>query len=279
MNKIIPWYQRFKAKHVFIFSFACLLAYLGPSFVWGVTGWVIFDYIFLIGLIVGCFQLYSERKNKVTPVETALAQDDITPQVLVLSALVIAFAFVVTFFSIDKTPDSATDTVKPAAQDKSYARNPAATEWRVFNNAEDGFSAAFPSVPTRNKQEASSEYAKYFVEYSALTESARYFVNIEYLNLDSLQQGNLQDKEVLDGMLTQATNGYATVLGGRLVDISDVTLAGNSSKLYKIQKDTFLIEGVIAFVESKLMNFGVAYEAKERMQADPDKFLNSLTLE
>lgn len=56
-EKKIPWYQNFKGYQIILISLGCLVLYF-------VTGWGIFDFAFLIGLIIGIVQMVKERKNK-----------------------------------------------------------------------------------------------------------------------------------------------------------------------------------------------------------------------
>ncbi len=53
----IPWYRNLKGIHVLLVSFGCLILFF-------LTDWVVFDFAFIIGLIVGIIQLMKEQKAK-----------------------------------------------------------------------------------------------------------------------------------------------------------------------------------------------------------------------
>lgn len=55
--KQAPWYQSFKGVHLILISLGCLVVFF-------ITQWAIFDWAFLIGLIVGIVQVVKERKTK-----------------------------------------------------------------------------------------------------------------------------------------------------------------------------------------------------------------------
>ncbi len=56
-SKQVPWYQSFKGVHLILISLGCLVIFF-------ITQWAIFDWAFLIGLIVGIVQIVKERKAK-----------------------------------------------------------------------------------------------------------------------------------------------------------------------------------------------------------------------
>jgi len=53
----IPWYRNLKGVHVVLVSFGCLILFF-------LTQWAVFDFAFVIGLIVGIIQLMKERKAR-----------------------------------------------------------------------------------------------------------------------------------------------------------------------------------------------------------------------
>lgn len=56
-SKHVPWYQSFKGVHLILISLGCLALFF-------ITQWAIFDWAFLIGLIVGIVQVVKEKKAK-----------------------------------------------------------------------------------------------------------------------------------------------------------------------------------------------------------------------
>lgn len=53
----VPWYQNFKGFHIILISFGCLILFF-------LTQWSVFDFAFVIGLIIGIIQLVKERKAR-----------------------------------------------------------------------------------------------------------------------------------------------------------------------------------------------------------------------